>query len=494
MVQSKVNYEDELLNDIASFSNDPYGFVLYAYPWGEGELKDFDGPDEWQAEQLKYIGDQLKAGEITNFEDVIRMATVSGHGVGKSCEVAWLIDWAISTREDTRGIVTANTDTQLRTKTWPELQKWHRLSICSHWFECTATAIYSKDSKHEKTWRIDAIPWSIANTEAFAGLHNQGKRILIIFDEASKIADKIFEVTEGALTDKNTQIICCLFGNGTQATGRFRECWRKYRSLWTTYEIDSRNARMSNKKQIQEWIDTYGIDSDFVKVRVRGMFPNVSAKQFISTEDVDKAYGAHLRDEQYNFAPKIITVDPAWEGDDELIIGLRQGLAFKILRACGKNDNDIQIANVVANLEDEEHADAVFIDGGFGTGIVSAGKTMGRNWTIVWFSGTSSDQGCLNKRAEMWKLGRDWLKEGGVIPQDQVLYNDLIGPETVPRLDGKIQLESKQDMKARGIPSPNRGDALMLSFAYPVRKKNRNIGPSNLEYCKNDYDPFKKGW
>jgi hypothetical protein len=486
---------DQLINDIASFELDPYKYVMYAFPWGEpGPLKKFKGPENWQKEQLKYIAEQLQKGKLNNFEDIIRLATVSGHGVGKSALVSWLCKWALDTRENTRGIVTANTDTQLRTKTWPEITKWHELSITKEWFTCTATALYSSDKRYEKTWRIDAIPWSIANTEAFAGLHNQGIRILLLFDEASKIHDKIYEVIEGALTDKNTQIIWCLFGNGTQATGRFRESWRKYRGLWKTWEIDSRNVEISNKKQLQEWIDTYGIDSDFVKIRVRGMFPNISAKQFISTDDVDRAYGSSLRPEQYNFAPKIISVDPAWEGDDELIIGMRQGLTFKILRACGKNDNDIQIANIIANIEDEEHADAVFIDGGFGTGIVSAGKTMGRNWTIVWFSGVSSDPGCLNKRAEMWKLGRDWLKEGGAIPEDQVIYNDLIGPETVPRLDGKIQLESKQDMKARGIPSPNRGDALMLTFAYPVLKKNRNAGANNLEYCKNDYDPFAKKW
>ena len=82
------------------------------------------------------------------------------------------------------------------------------------------------------------------------------------------------------------------------------------------------------------------------------MFPAMSARQFISVTDVDAAFGRHLRPEQYSFAPKILTCDPAWEGDDELVIGLRQGLAFKILRTIPKNDNDIQVANIVANLEE----------------------------------------------------------------------------------------------------------------------------------------------
>lgn len=71
----------------------------------------------------------------------------------------------------------------------------------------------------------------------------------------------------------------------------------------------------------------------------------------------------------------------------------------------------------------------------------------------------------------MWKLAKEWLKQGGTIPKDPQLHQELTGPETVPRADGKIQIESKKDMKARGIPSPNRADALVLSFAYPVNKK-----------------------
>ncbi len=178
----------------------------------------------------------------------------------------------------------------------------------------------------------------------------------------------------------------------------------------------------------------------------------MSARQFIAEADVAAAYGRHLRPEQYSWAPKILTLDPAWEGDDELVIGLRQGLAYRQLRTLAKNDNDMAVAAILAQLEDEHQADAVFVDGGFGTGIVSAGRTMSRDWRLVWFSGESGDQGCLNKRAEMWKACRDWLKEGGAIPDPQ-LRDELQAPETVPRLDGKLQMESKKDMKRRGLPS-----------------------------------------
>jgi hypothetical protein len=321
-------------------------------------------------------------------------------------------------------------------------------------------------------------------------LHNQGKRILLIFDEASAIADKIWEVAEGALTDKDTQILWFAFGNGTRNTGEFRECFRNNIKIWMNYQVDSRDVSFTNKEEIQQLIDTHGIDSDRVKVRIRGMFPSASPKQFIPTDYVDAAYGLHLREEQYNFAPVILTCDPAWEGDDDLVIGKRQGLAFTILRVISKNDDDVYIANVLANYEDKYLADAVFIDAGYGTGIVSAGRSMGKNWTLVWFAGESSDPGCLNKRAEIWNLMKKWLKEGGAIPKDQQLYYDLISPEQVSRLDGKIQIESKKDMKERDLPSPNKADSLALSFAFPVSKKIRNVIGKNSYVSNTDYNPF----
>lgn len=486
--------EQQLVEDIAGFTHDPLGFVLYAFDWGNGELSGFpDGPDVWAVAVLMEIGDKLRTGVITNLSEVIQIAVASGHGIGKSALVAWLILWAIATFEDMKGIVTANTDNQLRTKTWAEVSKWYRLCIIKHWFKLTATSLHSTDPEHEKTWRIDMVAWSTANTEAFAGLHNQGKRILIVFDEASAIHDDIWQVTEGALTDNDTEIIWVAFGNPTQNSGRFRECFRRFRHRWSCRQVDSRTVKISNKVQIANWVADYGEDSDFVKIRVRGMFPKASAKQFINTEDVDAAAARILRTEQFDFAPKILTCDPAWEGDDELVIGLRQGLHYRVLLIIEKNDNDVHVAQVLANFEDAEQADAVFVDAGYGTGIVSVGRTMGRTWNLVWFAGASSDPGCLNKRAEIWKLMRDWLKAGGAIdPKDQVLYNDLIGPQTVPRPDGKIQLESKKDMKARKVPSPGRADALALSFAWPVKKKSILQQMGIPDRSTDDYDPYSR--
>lgn len=478
--------DDELIELAAQHSRDPLGWVNVAYDWGHGELERFDGPRAWQADILGEIGKHLNSS--ARFQPLL-IGVSSGHGIGKSAGIGMIVNWALSTCEDCKIVITANTDTQLRTKTSPEVGKWQRLSITSRWFEVLSTSVSSKDKEHEKNWRADLVPWSENNTEAFAGLHNKGKRIVVIFDEASAIADKIWEVTEGALTDEETEIIWIAFGNPTRNIGRFRECFRRFKHRWITRQIDSRTVEGTNKEQIAKWAADYGEDSDFFKVRVRGLFPSMSARQFISEADVSAAYGRKLGPGQYEFAPKIITVDPAWEGDDEFVISMRQGLHFRVLETFAKNDNDLVMAQKIARWEDELQADAVFIDAGFGTGIVSAGQGMGRDWILVWFAGESADNGCLNKRAEMWKAARDWLKQGGAIQDDPVLRDELQAPEIVPRLDGKLQIESKKDMKARGVPSPNRADSLVLSFAFPVVKKNP-LDAFRDRSRQREYDPY----
>lgn len=479
---------DELIEALGALTHDPLAFVYFAYPWGEPgtPLEDMEGPDEWQIQILKDIGEQLKKGK--DLQTAIQEAVASGHGIGKSALISWLIHFAISTHENTRGVVTANTEGQLRTKTWPELSKWHNMFIAKDLFTYTATAIFSSDKDYEKTWRIDAIPWSKNSPESFAGLHNQGNRILVLFDEASAIDDVIWEVTEGALTDANTEIIWCAFGNPTRNSGRFRECFRKYRKFWNTYQIDSRTVKISNKAKIEEWLEAYGEDSDFFKVRVRGVFPSASDLQFISTEIADKAQKQVYKPGQFEHLPVIIGVDPAWTGSDSLEIVMRQGYYMKPLASIPKNDDDWRMAQLIAQFEDEYKADAVFIDMGYGTGIYSIGKQLGRKWRLIEFGGKSNDPVYLNMRAYMWGQMKEWLREGGSIPpNDQGLYDDLTGPDAIIDKNGRIQLESKESMKKRGLPSPNKGDALALTFAARVVKKSET---GNRVVANTSYNPF----
>ncbi|CAB4199287.1 hypothetical protein UFOVP1326_34 [uncultured Caudovirales phage] len=517
----------QLADDVGRFYADPLGFVMYAWDWendtsiqvaklqfpytliyGEGF-----GPDKWACDLLTRIGDQVRANGFDGMSPVpaIKEAIASGHGIGKSAITAWLTDWIMSTRPYSRGTITATTMTQLSTKTWAEIAKWTKKCITGHWFRVTTGkgAMKMVHVDYPDEWFCSAQTSTEENSEAFAGQHAPNATSFYIFDEASGVPDKIEEVSEGGLTDGEPMKFA--FGNPTVNTGWFARCFGKFAHRWGHSQIDSRTVQITNKKLHQQWIDDYGLDSDFVKVRVRGMFPSLSARQFISVKDVDAAYGRHLDPSAYAWAPRILTCDPAWEGDDMLEIGMRQGLKFTILRTIPKNDNDLQVAQILADIEDEYEADAVFIDAGYGTGIYSAGKSLKRDWKLVWFGGESTDPGCVNKRMQMWKDARDWLKAGGSIDEDPDLHADLIGPELIGRPDGKMQLESKKDMKARGLKSPGKADALALSFAYTVSPKGiakrerpkgqamqhdplarHNIVPGAHTNRGGGYDPFAK--
>lgn len=458
----------ELIDDIARFSGDPLGFVRYAFPWGEpGPLEDKAGPDEWQRGVLEGVAGGL------SLETALQDATASGHGVGKSALVAWLLLWAMSTHEDTRGVVTANTENQLRTKTWAELAKWHRLLICRHWFRLTATALFSVQPAHEKTWRIDAVPWSENNTEAFAGLHNEGKRIIVVFDEASAIPDIIWETTEGALTDAGTQILWFAFGNPTRNTGRFKECFGRFRHRWNTRQVDSRTVAITNKAQIAEWIEDFGEDSDFVRVRVRGVFPRAGSVQFISGEVVEDARKRDVAILAHE--PLVLGVDVARFGDDKTVLCYRKGRNAAYLPwQTFRNLDTMQVAAKVAEAYALHQPSAIFVDeGGLGAGVVDRLRQLSVPVTGVNFGGkpdrVQMDDGIKvrNKRAEMWAFMRAWLK-GGAIPDDHELAADLTGPEYAFDENQAIQLEKKEQMKKRGLASPDLGDALALTFAYPV--------------------------
>jgi hypothetical protein len=499
MTATRRDVEAELLAAVASCARDPLRFVQFAFPWNEGELAGHPGPDKWQAEILAMIRDGLLSpGEA------IRIAVASGHGPGKSALVSWCILWSLATMVDTRGVVTANTATQLHTKTWAELAKWHRLCICGYWFVLTATAIYSADPRHEKTWRIDCISWSETRTEAFAGLHNQGKRIVVLFDEASAIHQTIWEVTEGALTDKDTQIFWGCFGNPTRNTGRFRECFPggRFHHRWRTRQVDSRKARLTNKEEIAEWIRDYGEDSDFIKVRVRGMFPRAGSMQFIPSDLVEAATAADRDPPVGLYDPFVMGVDVARFGDDKSVIRFRRGRDARSIPPVKMRGADtMQIAAKVSELYHRHRPDTIFIDGGGpGGGVVDRCRQLRLPVIEVQFGAAAdrehiSQEGAVvycNKRAEMWGGMRGWLI-GGAIDDDPELKADLVAVEYGYTMkDGRdaIILEKKEHMKKRGLASPDDGDALALTFSYPVAQSDHSgaFGPT----FEVEYDPFRR--
>jgi len=495
----------EVIADLGRFTHDPLGFVLWAFPWGvEGtSLAQEEGPDTWQREQLNLIGDKLKADPHTPILD----ATASGHGIGKSSEVAWLILWALMTHEDTRGVVTANTDGQLRSKTWPELSKWYSLlqfSCLRDMFALEATSIHSTEAGHERTWRIDAIPWSERNPEAFAGLHNAGKRVILLFDEASSIIDAIWETASGGLTDAGTEILWLAYGNPTRNTGRFHDAIvGRFRHQWTHRMIDGRTVKRTNKDLLQGWIDTYGEDSDFVRVRVMGQFPRAGSSQFIGTDVVQ---AARKREVQTLLSdPVIFGVDCARFGDDHSTLAIRRVRDARSIEWKRWNNQDaMTLAGDIALEAQRWQPQAIFVDAGnIGAAVIDRLRQLGcENVHEVWFGGqgrtaewaTGVRVRTKNKRAEMWTSMRAWLA-GGAIPDSDELEADLTGPEYGYAADQvSIQLESKKDMKARGMPSPDDADALACTFAEPVMPKEAwgYVNPGDFETPASAFDRYSE--
>jgi hypothetical protein len=470
---------DQLLVDrVPAWFHDPLRYVLDAFDWGVGDLGEHPGPDQWQADVLSDIG----KGTLTSSE-AIRIATASGHGIGKSALVAWIILWAMSTRPHLNGVVTANTGTQLETKTWRELAVWHKRAINGHWFAWTATRFYQVD--HSETWFVAAVPWAKDRSEAFAGQH--AEHVLVIYDEASAVDDVIWEVSEGAMTTPGA--LWCVFGNPTRNTGRFRECFGRFRHRWITRQIDSRTARMANRAQLDQWVEDYGEDSDFVRIRVRGVFPRAGSNQFISSEAVDQAQTRRLEARDPG-APMILGIDIARFGDDQCVIRGRQGRDGRVIAPIKWRGMDtVYSANRIAEAIDVYQPDGVFIDGGgVGGGVVDILKGRGYRVTEINFGGTPRDpRKYSNKRAEMWGDLREWL-ENGTIDADPELVTDLIGPEYGFDRESRVQLERKEDMKKRGLASPDNGDALALTFAAPVARKDmpmsraRRPGVAAIDY------------
>jgi hypothetical protein len=456
--------ESQLQADIAALTHDPYAFALYAYPWGEKELSDSAGPRKWQTVILKEIAAHLQ--NPTTRHQPYRVAVASGKGIGKSALISMLINWGMSTCEDCKVVVTANTATQLATKTVPEVHKWTRLAVNRHWWELKATSLTSREKGHEREWRTDFIPWSKENMEAFSGLHNQGKRMIFIFDEASGIHDTIWGNVEGTFSDTNTEILWIAFGNPTRPSGRFRECFGKYRQDWRTFQIDSRTVEGTNHEEQARQVAAHGEDSYHVRIWIRGEFPLVGSDQFISPADVERARKA--RAEGYETLPKVLSCDVARFGDDQTVIGYRQGRKAVILERLRGKDT-VFVAERVIHWKEQENPQAVVVDGdGLGAGVVD--QMRHRGYDVFEFHGNATPNDVnkyKNKRAEVWGMMREWMPNGD-IPDDPELAADLTGPLYDYNADGQIVLESKDDMKERGLSSPDCGDMLAMTFGVKV--------------------------
>lgn len=457
--------------------DNPLAFVMYTFPWGvKGTpLEHFSGPRKWQREVLQEIADHIKQNQGRIDFETMRLSVSSGRGIGKSALVSWLTIWMLSTRIGSTTIISANSESQLRSVTWAEITKWLAMAINSHWFEVSATRLMpakwitelvERDlKKGTRYWGVEGRLWSAENPDAFAGVHNFDG-VCVIFDEASGIDDGIWSVTSGFFTENTPHRFWFAFSNPRRNSGYFYETHHSKRDFWRTKIVDARTVEGTDKQTYESIIAEYGPDSTQAHVEVYGEFPGAGDDQFISAFIVDEAMKRQpYKDES---APVVIGVDPARFGSDSTVIAVRQGRDIvKIYRYRG-DDTMTVVGHVIEAMEEHKPALVAIDEGGLGAGVVDRLKEQRYKVKGVNFGWKSKNPAMYgNKRAEIWGEMREWLKSAN-IPNDRFLKSDLISPMMKPDSRGAIFLESKKDMKARGLASPDAADAIALTFSYPV--------------------------
>lgn len=503
--------EQRLMTELwdPAIADDPERFVLFAYPWGKSgtPLADFKGPRTWQRDDLAEISDHVRRNKdrevLGLLPEMWRKATSSGRGVGKSAEVSWLSHWMMTTRLGSTTLVTANNETQLKTRTFAEIGKWLTMAINGHWFESTVLSVKPQpwfEKLLKEQMKIDTgyyytagQLWSEENPDAFAGIHNP-LGVNLIFDEASGIPKQIFNVSEGFFTEPTQNRFWNVFSQGRRNSGGFFDIFHDpaTSARWRKRQLDRRTVEGQDQALTDAEIIEHGEDSDHVRVEVFGQFPSQGNKQFISNGLVYAAQQRELVSDDY--APLILGVDVARFGNDMSVFRYRQGRDARSIPPVKFKDRDnMAIANAVAKEIDEKNPDAVNIDAGNGTGVIDRLTEMGYRVNEVWFGSTKGVSAeWANKRTEMYADMRDWLG-GAAIDGDPRLFTDLTAPEYhyFGKAQDAIMLESKESMKGRGLPSPDDGDALALTFAVKVPRKDRasakygrrrHVMASNIDY------------
>jgi hypothetical protein len=463
----------ELAELAGQYMWDPLGFVKAMFPWDQAPLNAFGGPDVWQADVLAEIGAAVRARRFDGFQAVspVRYAVASGHNIGKSALSAWLVLWIMSTRPYAQGTITANTSVQLETKTWAAVMTWHERCATGHWFECSGTGLRHREAP--KQWFCTPQTCREERSEAFAGQQAATSTSFYIFDEASAVPDAIWDVAEGGLTGGEPMIFC--FGNPTRSTGRFYEVvFGSKRENWPHRSIDSRLCRLANKETIADWERTYGEDSDFFRVRARGIPPRASELQYIEQDRVD---GAQRREAlSLEDDPLVCGVDVSGGGAAWTVCYFRRGKdgrSIPRIRLTGEQSRSRNVlvgrlAEVLRDSREGHRVAAMFIDSAFGGPLVERLRMLGfDNVHEVNFGEPAWDPHFANMRAFMWGRMKDWLANGA-IPEDSELELQLTGPGYHINRSNKLVIESKQDMTKRGVASPDDADALALTFAQNV--------------------------
>lgn len=453
---SKKTY-NVLVDLIDTYWDDPVAFAI--------DMLDFQ-PDEWQEQVLRDLASQP------------RVTVRSGQGVGKTGLESVAVIWYLCCRPNPKVICTAPTRQQLYDVLWAEIAKWLNSSKVKNLLEWTKTKVYMRG--HDDRWFATAK--TATRPENMQGFHEE--YMLFIVDEASGVADNIMEAILGTLSGPENKLLMC--GNPTRTSGTFYDSHNKDRSDYKTHKVSSLDSKRTSKENIAMLKRKYREGSDVYRVRVLGEFPRKEADTFIALEIAELAKESKV---QPTGDTLHIGVDVARFGDDETVIAPRIGNKVFTLHCYSKQDTMVTAGWVlhIAKTMMEQYGQITSVkikvdDSGVGGGVTDRLNEVVEQEALPYEvipvnNGSKADDDHYeNKGTEMWATVKEALEEnfsehlqGKVsaieLPDDEKLISQLTTRKYKMTSRGKITLERKEEMKKRGLSSPDRADAVVLAFA-----------------------------
>ena len=431
----------------------------------------------WRRSPLLFVTEAIQAIPSTQQIDGLkavaenkRTTIRSGHGTGKDALAAWLAWWFMITRSYAKVVCTAPTGRQLSDILWSEMTKWGRKSIFSDDFVIQKDKIFQRDNPRD--WWCRAISVSAKaskdeQAETLAGLH--GDHLFIIVDESSGVVDPVYIPLEGALTQEDNKVL--LIGNMTKSKGYFYDTHfhSKIRGMWKKLHWNSEKSSNVVPEYPQTMRDKYGYDSNVYRIRVLGEPPLED-----DTTLIPLSWSIACCDQIVNVAedePLYLGVDVARFGNDESVILPRKGLEIRPWETF-QSMNTITLGDIILMTYKDLEAEGIGIDEiGVGAGVTDylVKKPGGYEFvTGINVANKSSDIAQFDRlRDELWMAVR-WkcLKQlysfpGGDLGKD--LCDELASVRYDTNSQGGIKVESKREMKLRGVISPNIADALCLT-------------------------------
>jgi hypothetical protein len=437
--------EKQNANDFVAFieryENDPIGFVENVL-----EAK----PLPWQKDFLQAIARKER-----------RISVRAGHGVGKSTACSWALIWHMTTRFPQKSVVTAPTSAQLFDALYSELKAWiNKLPpVLRESYEVFSDRIVLKGAPESSF--ISARTSSSERPEALAGVHSE--HVLLVVDEASAVPEAVFEAAAGSMSGHSASTI--LISNPTRNSGLFYKTHHDLASDWYRMHVSCLNIPLVSADFVSQIKATYGDESNAYRIRVLGEFALADDDTLIPAELVD---GAISRDISINSSePLVFGLDVARFGSDRTALVKRKGNVVVEVKSWGGLDT-MQVVGAIVNEAKLDRPDEICVDTiGLGSGVADRLRELGMNVRDVNVAESSAMNPNANKlRDELWLAVKEWLATKSVkLPADDQLRHELVAPRYTFTSSGKVQVESKDSMRKRGMRSPDLADALCLSFA-----------------------------